>query len=306
VCVILCPCREDPAAGHTITFFQFLFIAVEGFFVTTKCLTVRNKVPITDYMKMVCLFFVVSVMNNYAFSFNIPLPLHMIFRSGSLIANMLLGVLIMDKVYPRYKYASVFVISCGIFLATYASSQQVTGAAKALEEGSLVAYLWLLTGIVFLTVALLLSSLMGIFQEKLYAKHGKHPREAMFYCHVLPMPAFLIFAPDIINRCVMYTASDPISIVGLGIPKLWVYIIGNMMTQYICIRGVFTLTTECPSLVVTLVVTLRKFISLLISIFYFQNPFTLTHWIATTFVFGGTLVFSDALSHLRFKKSKAE
>ena len=104
-----------------------------------------------------------------------------------------------------------------------------TGAAKTLEEGSLVDYLWLLTGLVFLTVALLLSSLMGIFQEKLYAKHGKHPREAMFYCvcyhdnvvttswlhmvlppppqHVLPMPAFLIFAPDIINRCVMYTAS---------------------------------------------------------------------------------------------------
>ena len=30
---------------------------------------------------MVLLFFVVSVVNNYTFNFNIPVPLHIIFRS---------------------------------------------------------------------------------------------------------------------------------------------------------------------------------------------------------------------------------
>ena len=43
---------------------------------------------------MVAIFFTVSVTNNYALGFDIPLPLHMIFRSGSLVTNMLLGVLI--------------------------------------------------------------------------------------------------------------------------------------------------------------------------------------------------------------------
>ena len=85
---------------------------------------------------------------------------------------------------------------------------------------------------------------------------------------------------------------DPISIAGLSVPKLWLYILGNCVTQYVCIRGVFVLTTECPSLIVTLVVTLRKFVSLLFSIFYFQNPFTVQHWIATALVFGGTGLFS--------------
>ena len=65
---------------------------------------------------MVVLFFSVSVLNNYALNFNIPLPLHMIFRSvralhvismslsihslfffffikGSLITNMVLGII---------------------------------------------------------------------------------------------------------------------------------------------------------------------------------------------------------------------
>lgn len=36
----------------------------------------------------------------------------------------------------------------------------------------------------------------------------------------------------------------------------------------VCIRGVFILTTECASLTVTLVVTLRKFVSLIFSILY--------------------------------------
>lgn len=61
----------------------------------------------------------------------------------------------------------------------------------------------------------------------------------------------------------------------------------------------FILTTECSSLTVTLVVTLRKFVSLLFSIVYFQNPFTLLHWIGTVLVFGGTLIFTDIVGEIR-------
>ena len=85
---------------------------------------------------------------------------------------------------------------------------------------------------------------------------------------------------------------EPILFAGFAIPKMWLYILVNCITQYVCIRGVFILTTECPSLIVTLIVTLRKFISLLFSILYFKNPFTLQHWVATALVFGGTAVFS--------------
>lgn len=60
-----------------------------------------------------------------------------------------------------------------------------------------------------------------------------------------------------------------------------------------CISNVYILTTECASLTVTLVITLRKFFSLLFSIIYFQNPFTLAHWIGTIMVFTGTLMFSE-------------
>lgn len=55
---------------------------------------------------------------------------------------------------------------------------------------------------------------------------------------------------------------------------------------------VANLSAMCSSLTVTLVVTLRKFVSLLLSIWYFENHFTPTLWLGTFLVFGGTAFFS--------------
>lgn len=77
-------------------------------------------------------------------------------------------------------------------------------------------------------------------------------------------------------------------------------------SRYVCIRGVFILTTECASLTVTLVVTLRKFVSLIFSILYFQNPFTLWHWLGTLFVFVGTLMYTEVWNNLGTTKSQLQ
>lgn len=42
-------------------------------------------------------------------------------------------------------------------------------------------FFWWLIGIIILTVALLMSAGMGIFQEQLYKKHGKQNEEALYY-----------------------------------------------------------------------------------------------------------------------------
>ena len=74
---------------------------------------------------MVMMFFIVSVSNNYALNFNIALPLHMIFRSGSLLANMFLGILLLKRKYSMMKYLSVMMISIGISICTIASAKIV-------------------------------------------------------------------------------------------------------------------------------------------------------------------------------------
>ena len=76
----------------------------------------------------------------------------------------------------------------------------------------------------------------------------------------------------------------------------------NSFVRYVCIRAVFILTTECSALTVTLVVTLRKFMSLIFSIIYFKNQFTAFHWCGAVLVFGGTLMFTETLPFMGKKK----
>lgn len=90
-----------------------------------------------------------------------------------------------------------------------------------------------------------------------------------------------------------------VPLIGLAVPSQWLFMLGNVVTQHLCISSVYILTTECSSLTVTLVVTLRKFVSLLFSIVYFSNPFTTYHWIGTLLVFVGTIVFTEVVPNVR-------
>lgn len=289
--------RGDPGCGNLITFSQFLFVALEGFIFTSNFGRKDRFIPLKNYFILVLMFFAVSVSNNYALNFNISLPLHMIFRSGSLATNMVLGMLILEKRYSLWKYLSVVMITVGIFLATLASQKMEADSSRSdavVEDAGVESSVTRqLIGIALLTFALFISSGLGIYQEILYSKFGKHSKEVLFYSHALPLCGFLFLGKDILHHSHYFSSSAPISLPLIGnIPLLWLYLLGNILTQYVCVRSVFTLSTYYSSLTVTLVITLRKFISLLFSIVYFQNPFTVFHWLGTFLVFGGTLLFA--------------
>lgn len=294
--------REVPTCGNIVTFAQFFFISLEGFIFTSNFGRKKTAIPLSVYAVMVIFFFLVQVSNNYALGFNISMPLHMIFRSGSLVANLLLGVLILKKKYFSSKYFSVLMVTMGIVLCTMATSSPEPEVSKVLTSGAQIKVLkdWLTTciGIAILIFALLLSAYMGIYQEQVYSKFGKHASEALFYNHALPLPGFLLLSSDIYKHVILFNQSEPTDVFGIGwnIPILWLYLIANIITQYVCIKCVFILTAECTSLTVTLVVTLRKFSSLLFSIWYFNNPFTQAHWIGTCLVFFGTFIFTESYS----------
>ncbi|CAL1684518.1 unnamed protein product [Lasius platythorax] len=274
--------KDDPGSGNLITFSQFFFISIEGFLFTSKCGTVKPNIGLKDYFKLVIMFFVVSVCNNYAFNFNIPMPLHMIFRAGSLIANMAMGIVILNKNGKEIK-----------------SLQQKN--VDHVPTTPWDDFFWWILGISLLTIALFISAGMGIYQEMLYSRYGKHAREALYYTHCLSLPFFLITAPSIYDHWNFALASEPLRLplIGVHMPSLIVYLIGNILTQYICISSVFVLTTECSSLTVTLVITLRKFLSLLFSIIYFKNPFTIYHWMGTLLVFIGTVIFTEVVPKIK-------
>ena len=125
----------------------------------------------------------------------------------------------------------------------------------------------------------------------------------LFFQHCLPLPFFIFIGKNVYEHAISAFNSEPLFSIGsITMPSMIFYLVCNTATQFICISAVYKLTSECASLTVTLVVTLRKFLSLLFSIWYFENPFTLVHWIGTAMVFAGTLLFSDIPGMIRRKK----
>ncbi|KAH8407156.1 hypothetical protein KR222_009550, partial [Zaprionus bogoriensis] len=291
--------KLDPGAGNLITAAQFAFIALEGFIFTAKFGFAKRVISLRDYALLVAMFFLTSVCNNYVFRLNVPMTLHMIIRGGSLISNMCLGTLLLKRQYQLRQYLSVVLITLGIFICTYYSSRYVNANANV-DAAAEANMFWWLVGVLLLVLALFVSSYMGITQELLYRRHGKCAREALYYTHLLPLPAFLCMHDNIRAHWTLALESEVYHVrwLGVAVPLLLVYLVGNVLTQHMCISSVYFLTTECSSLTVTLILTLRKFVSLVFSIIYFRNPFTLYHWLGTLLVFVGTLMFSNVPSLL--------
>uniref|UniRef100_A0A8R1HLE9 Uncharacterized protein n=1 Tax=Caenorhabditis japonica TaxID=281687 RepID=A0A8R1HLE9_CAEJA len=237
------------------------------------------------------MFFTVNVVNNQALNFHVPVPLHIIFRSGSLLATLLVSVFLIGKSYSIRKYLSVFAITLGIVVCTLATSAQGGDSSLSYEEASKHYKEWSI-GIAMLTFALLASAYLAICQQQMYEAYGKHPDEAMFITHFVSLPFFLIMGGDIASAAQKLSASAPYSILP-GVPSLWVDLAASCLLQYYCIKFVYQLNSRVDSLTVTLVVTLRKFLSLIVSIVYFKNPFTAQHWLGAVLVFAGTLAFAD-------------
>jgi drug/metabolite transporter (DMT)-like permease len=101
---------------------------------------------------------------------------------------------------PRYaapQIYAVLLITFGIILSTYASSQSLNQQKAAhnikIDESKPDIIRWII-GISMLIFALVVSALMGIYQEKLYANYGKHPDEALFYLvRSFPKSSVVIF-----------------------------------------------------------------------------------------------------------------
>jgi UDP-xylose/UDP-N-acetylglucosamine transporter B4 len=168
----------------------------------------------------------------------------------------------------------------GVVLTTISTRPlQVTSPLSA-NESSGINYA---IGIAVLTGALLLSSAMGLAQDKAYAEYGRgHWEEGMFYLHFLALPMFLPLTADITQQVQTVNASPPINLLsfmgsprfkddgggdsGIYVPIFWIPLIFNIATQLVCVSGVNRLTAKVSSLTVTLVLAVRKAVSLVLSV----------------------------------------
>ncbi|KAG8985442.1 golgi uridine diphosphate-N- acetylglucosamine transporter [Tulasnella sp. JGI-2019a] len=318
---------RNPHSGTLISFAQYLLIVVfylpkhlsivpkpEGSnsSASSKLSRLRFKklqIPFRVWVIQVFLFWLSTVLNNAALGYNVSVAVHMIFRSANLPANLLLGWL-SGKKYTRLQVLSVILVTFGVVSATLSSTidrEKEKGASTTQSAGGPPGSYAI--GVALLTVALALSAAMGLAQEKAYAKYGKgHWEEALFYLHFLGLPLFSFVASDLITQLRIANSSPKvelleavgfnylskhIDIASLSVPSFWIPLAINIVTQLICVSGVHRLTSRVSSLTVTLVLAVRKAISVILSVLLIRKEGgDVWLWGGGALVLFGTIAYS--------------
>jgi UDP-xylose/UDP-N-acetylglucosamine transporter B4 len=117
----------EPASGTLLTFVQFFFVAVTGYFAQfdktrPPFFLTPNKVPLSRWIINIVLFFSINMLNNHAFSYDISVPVHIILRSGGSITTMAVGYLY-GKRYARIQALAVILLTFGVILAAWSDAQ---------------------------------------------------------------------------------------------------------------------------------------------------------------------------------------
>lgn len=134
----LIPSRHEPDSGLLITLFQFIFTCLSTlhyqFDPRYRYFVKPSPVPFRKWVISAALFFTVNMMNNWAFAFNISVPVHIILRSFGSVTTMIAGYL-RGKKYSPVQIFSVAVLTVGVMVSAWADAQSKVRIV-ALQTGS--------------------------------------------------------------------------------------------------------------------------------------------------------------------------
>ena len=229
---------------------------------------------------------------------------------------------------------SVLLVTLGVILTTLSSTQSKSRSGIKSSNASsypsstmsMDSYKRYSIGILILTLALVLSGTLGLVQDHTFARYGRgNWEEAMFYLHALALPLFGFTWPSLVAEVRMINSGPQVSLFKdfasvtslntlsplpylpirpptLQIPSFYIPLALNVLTQIVCVSGVNRLTSRMNSLTVSLVLVVRKAVSLAISVLLLGSSRGNTPlWMGATAVLVGTVGYTIGSRPKRLK-----
>ncbi|BFZ57175.1 golgi uridine diphosphate-N-acetylglucosamine transporter [Savitreella phatthalungensis] len=252
--------------------------------------TIRHpRTPWYSYARIVAFHFGVSVLNNLVLDYEISVPVHIIIRSGGSVVTMLLAWTLYGKMYSMRQVLSICCLTLGVVLAT------MSGRAGAghwpqsvrVEHIVLLDSRRFVTGLALMLLGQICSSMMGLTLDNEVRRHRSPWQESLFWTHALALPCFLPFTRRVLRE---FSSMKQQQQGELG--SLALLLAVNVSTQFVCVVGVNRLAVASNALSVTVVLNIRKFISLALSFGIFGHKLERGQVLGTLLVFGGATAYS--------------
>lgn len=299
--------KGDPKSGNLLTLtavLMVLFQSIPGRFTSSGLKPLAA--PLLSHAKFASLWVSMSVLANYAFAYKISVAIFTLIRSCNIIATVLLGFLVFGQRFSLEQLVCVFAVTIGIFLASFGEMktlkdcgggqcqmevQNTEATEEKIEVGT-----WLI-GIAMLAFVQLLQGFLGHVQSTYYriykdlAPKNELCDEFLFTSHVMALLPLFFLKEDILAAAASAWSSEPLPLVPVPSRVAWLLI--NNVSQTICLKGVFRTSASISPLALTIVLSVRKFLSVVVSIVLFSNPWTVHHSFATVLIFGGAFAYSQ-------------
>ncbi|CAK8994136.1 unnamed protein product [Durusdinium trenchii] len=302
--------KGDPKSGNLLTLTAVLMVLFQSI---PGRLTRHGLKPLAapwrSHGTFAALWVSMSVLANYAFAYKISVAIFTLIRSCNIIATVLLGFLVFGQRFSVEQLACVVAVTLGIFLASMGEMKTLQspscdgtgcGTTASAEIGSTSEVdigTWLI-GLGMLAFVQLLQGFLGNVQSNYYriykdlAPKNELCDEFLFTSHIVALAPLFFLKEDIMAAAESAWFSEPLPLVPVPSRLAWLFI--NNVSQTICLKGVFR-TSACVSpLALTIILSVRKFLSVVVSIVIFSNPWTILHSIATVLIFGGAFAYSQA------------
>ncbi|KAF2172526.1 hypothetical protein M409DRAFT_17758 [Zasmidium cellare ATCC 36951] len=309
--------KLESSSGLIITLTQFVLttgLAYLTQFEPGAPLTVRpTKVPISRWAFIAFMFFSINMLNNWAFAYNISVPVHIILRSFGSVTTMIAGAL-RGKHYSPLQIFSVVLLTCGVLISAWADSES---KGKSMSVGSSASTWEFAQGLGILLIAQFFSAFQGAYTEDTYAMYKASWTENLFYSHVLSLPLFVPLAGTLRDQYRKLAATPHVNVRqyladdlgGKGslaagdnvlellcasvetMPQGLLFLLTNAVTQLACISGVNLLSAKSSAVTVTIVLNIRKLVSFIMSTLLFGHQLNAKMVIGSALVFGSGALY---------------
>ena len=293
-----------------ITFSQYLFI----FFCVSlylKCTLFRTKKKAAEELagrgeksanrsSGLSYEFVIPVLSqvltgylgNLVFQFDLSMPTHIIFRSSGTAMTLCLGWAFWGKRYGIEKIVGSSLIAIGTVIFTL--------DVKSMSEGEAVTDAGAdrstrLIGILMLLATTMIGSLTSLLKEQWYQNGRKKLdwKEVMYYNYFYGTIIYVVLIPQVVSEFHKLQVGVTVGATKTpGAGHTLVTFVLNWITQLCCILGVNVLVFRISALSLTIVLLVRRFLSLMLSIYVFDNPVSLLGYLGVFCVFAGATIYS--------------